>query len=200
MGSLAATHITIFPTPRVGPSPQWGAGLAEQQLDASLHGSDLIAMTLQEPGTYAATPPARIARGVIQAVLYRLCIRTRNAPVRPVAMRRIRATIATPRISCRASSGLPMSKCRTLGVLSSWKLASVYCQAVLRHEHRIALDGSLVEPVEPEAKALAAKRLDTLATRKAAKEVKQLAKVIAADVVKKAPYRRRWHERPCGRV
>ena len=75
----------------------------------------------------------------------------------------------------------------TLGVLSSWKLASVYCQAVLGREHRIALDGSLAEPVEPEAKALAAKRLDSLAARKAAKEVKQTAKVVAADVVKKAP-------------
>jgi len=74
-----------------------------------------------------------------------------------------------------------------LGVLSSWKLAAVYCQAVLRHEHRVALDGTLAEPVEPEAKALAAKRLDTLAARKATKEAKQTAKIVPADLVKEAP-------------
>ena len=73
-----------------------------------------------------------------------------------------------------------------LGVLSSWKLASVYCHAVLCHEHRIALDGGVAEPVEPEAKALAAKRLETLAARKATKEAKQAAKVAPAEVVKEA--------------
>ena len=36
----------------------------------------------------------------------------------------------------------------TLGVLGRWKLASVYCEAVLRHDRRIALDGSPPEPVE----------------------------------------------------
>jgi hypothetical protein len=30
----------------------------------------------------------------------------------------------------------------TLGVLSRWKLAPLYCQAVLNHPQRVALDGS----------------------------------------------------------
>jgi hypothetical protein len=37
----------------------------------------------------------------------------------------------------------------TLGVLGRWKMAAVYCQAVLRHDQRIALDGSPAETVEP---------------------------------------------------
>ncbi len=36
----------------------------------------------------------------------------------------------------------------TLGVLSRWKMAPLYCQAVLRHDQRIALDGSPAEMVE----------------------------------------------------
>ena len=30
----------------------------------------------------------------------------------------------------------------TLGVLSTWKMAPVYCEAVLRHDQRIDLDGA----------------------------------------------------------
>jgi sRNA-binding protein len=47
----------------------------------------------------------------------------------------------------------------TLGVLSRWKMAPLYCQAVLSHDQRIALDGSLAEMVEPKAKDLATKHL-----------------------------------------
>lgn len=56
----------------------------------------------------------------------------------------------------------------TLGVLGRWKMAPVYCRAVLGHDRRIALDGSPAEMVEPEAKDLATRRLARLAARKAA--------------------------------
>jgi hypothetical protein len=47
----------------------------------------------------------------------------------------------------------------TLGVLSRWKLAPLYCQAVLNHPQRVALDGSPAEMVEAKAKDLASKHL-----------------------------------------
>jgi sRNA-binding protein len=55
----------------------------------------------------------------------------------------------------------------TLGVLHLWKMAPVYCQAVVRHDQRIALDGAPVEAVDAGAKDLATKRLAELAARKA---------------------------------
>jgi len=54
-----------------------------------------------------------------------------------------------------------------LGVLGSWKMAPGYCEAVLRHDCRIALDGAPAEMVDAKAKELAAKRLAELAARKA---------------------------------
>jgi sRNA-binding protein len=61
----------------------------------------------------------------------------------------------------------------TLGVLSRWKMAPLYCQAVLSHDQRIALDGSPAEMVGPKAKDLATKHLarraaSTTATAKSA--------------------------------
>jgi sRNA-binding protein len=61
----------------------------------------------------------------------------------------------------------------TLGVLSRWKMAPLYCQAVLSNDQRIALDGSPAEMVEPKAKDLATKHLarraaSTTATAKSA--------------------------------
>jgi sRNA-binding protein len=50
----------------------------------------------------------------------------------------------------------------TLGVLAHWKMAPVYCQAVLCHDQRIALDGAPAEAVDAEAKDLAAKQLAQL--------------------------------------
>ena len=97
--------------------------------------------------------------------------------VRPLAnsaAREIAAAMGWPRVY-------------TLGVLGRWKLASVYCQAVLRDNQRIALDSSPAEPVEPEAKEMATKRLATLAARKAAKAEKKAAKVVSAAVAKEAP-------------
>jgi sRNA-binding protein len=57
----------------------------------------------------------------------------------------------------------------TLGVLSRWKLAPAYCQAVLCHHRRVDLDGSPAEMVETKAKDLAAKHLARRAAGKAAK-------------------------------
>jgi hypothetical protein len=57
-----------------------------------------------------------------------------------------------------------------LGVLGRWKMAEVYCQAVLCHDQRIALDGAPAETVDAEARDLATKHLEQLAARKAAKK------------------------------
>ena len=57
----------------------------------------------------------------------------------------------------------------TIGVLTYWKMAPVYCQAVLSHDQRVTLDGAPAEPVDAEAKELATKQLAKLAARKAAK-------------------------------
>jgi sRNA-binding protein len=72
----------------------------------------------------------------------------------------------------------------TLGVLHAWKMAPVYCQAVLCHDQRIALDGAPAEAVDAEAKDLATKRLAEIAARKAAKKA---AKTSAPAVVKSDP-------------
>jgi len=58
----------------------------------------------------------------------------------------------------------------TMGVLTYWKMAAVYCQAVLAHDQRISLDGTPAEPVDAEAKELATKQLAKLAARNAAKQ------------------------------
>src|SRR6516225_9955982 len=68
----------------------------------------------------------------------------------------------------------------TLSVLRRWKMAPVYCQAVLAHDQRITLDGAPAEPVDAEAKNLATKQLARLAARKAAKQA-------AADKAKPKP-------------
>ena len=67
----------------------------------------------------------------------------------------------------------------TLGVLGGWKMAPVYCQAVLRHDQRVALDGAPAETVDAEAKDLAAKQLARLAARQT---VKKAAKAMASAV------------------
>jgi sRNA-binding protein len=56
----------------------------------------------------------------------------------------------------------------TLGVLVCWKMAPVYCQAVLCHDRRVALDGAPAETVDDKAKDLAAKQLARHAARKKA--------------------------------
>ena len=72
----------------------------------------------------------------------------------------------------------------TLGVLSGWKMAAVYCRAVLCYDQRIALDGAPAEPVDADAKNLAAKQLAKLTARRA---VKKVAKPTAPPAVEPAP-------------
>jgi sRNA-binding protein len=72
----------------------------------------------------------------------------------------------------------------TLGVLRHWKMTAAYCQAILRHDQRIALDGAPAEAVGAEAKDLAAKQLERLAAGKATKKA---AKVAPPTAVKPPP-------------
>ena len=58
----------------------------------------------------------------------------------------------------------------TRGVLDYWKRATFYCQAVLAHDQRITLDGAPAEPVDAEAKEVAAKQLARFAVHTAAKK------------------------------
>ena len=58
----------------------------------------------------------------------------------------------------------------TLSVLRHWKMAAVYCRAVLAHDQRIALDGAPAEAVDPGAKDLATKQLARIEARNAAKK------------------------------
>ena len=81
----------------------------------------------------------------------------------------------------------------TLGVLTRWKMAAVYCQAVLSHEQRIGLDGSPAEMVDVEAKELATKQMAQLEARKAAKRATETAR---AAVVKPKPAQTRPTETP----
>jgi len=69
----------------------------------------------------------------------------------------------------------------TLGVLSRWKMAPVYCRAVLCHHQRIALDGSPAEVVEAKARGLATKHL---ARRAASATAKKAAKGAAPTAMK----------------
>ena len=57
-----------------------------------------------------------------------------------------------------------------LGVLAPWKMAPIYCRAVLAHDHRIGLDGAPAELVDAKARDSATKRLAHLAARHAAKK------------------------------
>ena len=72
----------------------------------------------------------------------------------------------------------------TLGVLVGWKMALVYCEAVLRHDQRVALDGSPAETIDAAAKDLATKQLARLAARETAKKA---TKPTAPAVVKPKP-------------
>jgi sRNA-binding protein len=63
----------------------------------------------------------------------------------------------------------------TLGVLSRWKMAPVYCNAILCYDQRMALDGSPAEMVDAKAKDLATKHLARLAAGTAAKKAAKTA-------------------------
>ena len=62
------------------------------------------------------------------------------------------------------------------GVLQGWKLRRAYCEAVLRENFRVDLNGEpVVEAVDEVARAIARKRLAEIAARKAKQEAKLMA-------------------------
>jgi sRNA-binding protein len=63
-------------------------------------------------------------------------------------------------------------------------MAPVYCEAVLRYDQRVALNGSPAEMIDAEAKELATKQLARLAARETAKKA---AKAASPAVVKPKP-------------
>ena len=73
-------------------------------------------------------------------------------------------------IAGQIAAALGWSLPYTLSVLRHWKMAAVYCRAVLAHDQRIALDGAPAEAVDPGAKELAAKQLARIEARNAAKK------------------------------
>ena len=73
-------------------------------------------------------------------------------------------------VAHQVATGMGWSLPYTLSVLRRWKMAAVYCRAVLSHDQRIALDGTLAEMVDAGAKDLAAKQLARLDARNAAKK------------------------------
>jgi len=77
------------------------------------------------------------------------------------------------------ASAMGWSPPYTLGVLGSWKMSPVYCQAVLCYDQRIALDGEPAELIDPNAKELATMRLAQLAARKAARKDRKMAGSVA---------------------
>jgi sRNA-binding protein len=92
-----------------------------------------------------------------------LAFPVQDQDVRPLAMG----------VARQVAAAMGWSLPYTLGVIGPWKMAAVYCQAVLSHDQRIALDGAPAETVDVEAKDLAAKQLAKLAARKAAKKVEK---------------------------
>jgi sRNA-binding protein len=112
-----------------------------------------------------------------------LAFPTEHEDVRPLAMGMAR------QVAAAMGWSLPY----TLGVLTRWKMAAVYCQAVLSYDQRIGLDGSPAEMVDAKAKDLAAKQLAQLETRKDAKKAEETAR---ATVVKPKPAPTRPTETP----
>jgi sRNA-binding protein len=98
-------------------------------------------------------------------------------------------------IAHQIAAGMGWSLPYTLSVLRRWKMAAVYCQAVLSHDQRITLDGAPAEPVDAGARDLAAAQLARLAARNTAKKAAIAAtakpKPAPTDPVRARPLRRR---------
>jgi sRNA-binding protein len=95
-------------------------------------------------------------------------------------------------VAHQVAAGMGWSLPYTLSVLRRWKMAAVYCQAVLSHDQRIG--GTPAETVDAGAKDLAAKQLARLAARNAAKKAAapSMAKPKPpTDRVRATPLRRR---------
>jgi hypothetical protein len=65
-------------------------------------------------------------------------------------------------------------------------MAPPYCDAVLCHDHRVALDGSAAETIGADAKDLATKQLARLAARETAKK-KATAPAVVTPKTNSAP-------------
>jgi sRNA-binding protein len=104
-----------------------------------------------------------------------LAFPVQHQDVRPLAMG----------VARQVAAAMGWSLPYTLGVLGRWKMAPVYCRAVLCHDQRIALDGAPAETVDAEAKELATRQLAKLAARKGAKKAAEA----AAPAVVKPPAR-----------
>jgi sRNA-binding protein len=98
-------------------------------------------------------------------------------------------------VAHQVAAGMGWSLPYTLSVLRRWKMAAVYCQAVLSHDQRIALDGAPAETVDTGARDLAAAQLARLAARNAAKK----AATPATAKPKPAPPTDRLRARPLRR-
>ncbi len=127
----------------------------------------------------ASTYRMERARGTKESAQQLALLRARWPFAFPLEQQDVRPL--APGAAREIASAMDWSLPYTLGVLKSWKMAPVYCQAVLCYDHRIALDGGPAEVVDTKAKELAAKRLAELTARKAAKHV---TKTAASDVVK----------------
>jgi sRNA-binding protein len=128
----------------------------------------------RSPAGDGRRPPGRHGNGLVASLHAPLAFPAEHQDVRPLAMG------AARQVATAMGWSLPY----TLGVLGRWKMAAVYCQAVLCYGQRIALDGSPAETVDAEAKDLATKQLAQLAARKAAKKAAEAA---APAVVKPKP-------------
>jgi sRNA-binding protein len=98
-------------------------------------------------------------------------------------------------VAHQVAAGMGWSLPYTLSVLRRWKMAAVYCQAVLSHDERIDLNGAPAETVDAGARDLAAAQLARLAARNAAKK----AAVPATAKPKPAPPTDRVRARPLRR-
>jgi ProQ/FINO family len=108
---------------------------------------------------------------------------TKHEDIRPLAMGGAR----------QIAAAMGWSLHYTLGVLTRWKMAAVYCQAVLSHDERVNLDGSPAEMVDAEARELATKQMAQLGARRAEKKA---AETSAAALVKPKQAQTRPTETP----
>jgi sRNA-binding protein len=160
------------------------ASHASEALATEPSWSYLIVSKAEEamPSTYQiernrGTKDARQQLAVLR-VKWPLAFPAKHQDVRPLAVG------AAREIAAAMGWSLPY----TLGVLVSWKMAPVYCEAVLRYDQRVALDGSRAETIDAEAKELATKQLARLAARETAKKsLKAAVPAMAASPTTETP-------------
>jgi sRNA-binding protein len=115
----------------------------------------------------ASTYAIERARGVREARRQLAILREKWPAAFPVQHQDVRPLSIGAAHEISATMGWPFPY--TLGVLGSWKMSPIYCQAVLRYDQRVGLDGVPGEAVDLKARDLAAKRLAELSARKPAK-------------------------------